>query len=232
MAKYRKLRIVEQAIPKRELFKKRKFNVFVFGLPRSGTSMMTGIIELLGVKIISTSDTEEELKKRNENERKRYGDKYHMNPKFFEITKNVWEHYLKIMGTPYSGCKMIIPVSKERMQVVNFNPGAKVIQMWRDPEEIRQSQQASYKGNRGITEEEAEFERAKIRTLLTNQKMQLEKLGIETIGVQYRDVLKDPETQIKRIAKFINAPKDIRDAVNWVDPKKNRFKKEEIIENI
>lgn len=233
MATYRELKIVEKTKKKSELFKKRQFNVFVFGLPRSGTSMMMKICELLGVRMIHTSDKKKNLKKRNENERKRYGDKYQMNKDgFLEITEDLWENYFKIMSTPYTGCKMIIPVNGERMYVVKFNPVAKVIQMWRDPEEIRQSQQASYKGNQITSEEEAEDQRAIIKTKLANQKVRLEKLKIDTIGVEYREVINNPEKEIKRIAKFINAPNPIDKAVKWVCPSKNRFKKEELITGI
>ncbi len=213
--------------------KLRLFNVFVFGLPRSGTSMMMGICERLGVKMMHTSDTEEQLKKRNENERKRYGDNYQMNRDgFFEITRDNWTHYFEIMSVPYSGCKMIIPVRGDRLFVVRFNPGARVIQMWRDPEEMRQSQQASYKGNMGVTEEQAEIQRAMIRTKLVQQKLQLKDLGIDAIDVQYQDVLRDSTKEIKRVAEFISAPNSIDEAVGWVDPQKNRFKKEELTMNI
>jgi hypothetical protein len=173
------------------------------------------------------------LKKRNENERKRYGDNYQMNPDgFFEITKNVWEHYNEIMSTPYSGCKMIIPVNGERLHVVKFNPCVKIIQMWRDPEEIRQSQQASYNGNRGTTEEQSEMLRAMIRTNLVNQKVQLEKLEIDTMHIQYQDVLKYTKKTVAAIAEFIHSDISIDDAVGWVNPDKNRFKKEELVINI
>ena len=45
-------------------------------------------------------------------------------------------------------------------------------------------------------------------------------------------VLKDTENQIKTIKRFINSNKDIQEAVEWVDPSKNRFKKEELELNI
>lgn len=230
---YKQVSIHKRELTIAEIEEQRLFNVFVFGLPRSGTSMMSGILERLGVNFVYTSDTEDELKKRNENERRRYGDDYQMNPDgFFEITKNVWEHYFEIMSTPYSGCKMIIPVSGDRLHVVKFNPCSKVIQMWRDPEEMRQSQQASYNGNAGITEEQAEMARAIIRTKLINQKLQLEKLDIKALNVEYQDVLINPKEIVNKIAYFINSPKSIDEAVDWIDPSKNRFKKEELVESI
>lgn len=234
MVEYKKLIVETKELSKKEIFEKKLFNVFVFSLPRSGSSMMSSIVEALGVKMVYTSDDEEQLKKRNENERKRYGDKYQMNKNgFFEITKDVWKNYFEIMGTPNSGCKMIIPVARDRMGVVTFNPGARVVMMWRDPEEMRQSQQASYKGNAGVTQEEAETQRAMIRTKLVNQKLQLEKLKIDTLHIQYQDVLKDPKKEVTKVAKFIGADKNnIKKAVKCVKPKENRFKKEDLVENI
>ena len=231
--KYNQINIEAVEINEEEIEEKRLFNVFVVGLPRSGTSMTTGICEKLGVHMIHTSDFEEKLKKRNEQERKRYGDEYQMNiDGFFEITDNVWDHYMEIMSTPYSGCKMIIPVTNDRMHVVKFNPCARVIQMWRDPEEIRQSQQAAYDGDKYVTEEMAETKKAIIRTQLVQQKLRLEHLKIKRLDIQYRDVLNDPIGKITEIAQFIKAINSIKEAVDWVNPSKNRFKKEELADGI
>jgi hypothetical protein len=225
---YNKVNISKENLFRWTINRRRMFNVFVLGLPRSGTSMMMGIIERLGVNVIQTSDTPEKLAKRNEQERKRYGDKYQMNPDgFYEITDSVLAHFLEILSTDYAGCKMIIPVTRLRFELLKYQP-CKVIQMWRDPEEIRQSQQASYKGDAVQTETEAEIERVKIRTLLVQQKVALENAGIEVLHVQYQDVLADKEREIKRVARFIRAPKNIEEAVAWVNPGKNRFKKDRL----
>ena len=235
MVIYKTLETTETNISEQDIIKNKLFNVFVFSLPRSGSSMMSSIVETLGVKMIYTSDTEEALKKRNEKERKRYGDNYQMNRNgFFEITKDVWKHYFEIMSTPFSGCKMIIPVTKERLNVVYFNPCAKVIMMWRDPEEMRQSQQASYNGNKGTTEEKAENERAIIRAKLINQKLQLENKRIDTINIQYQDVLLNPKKEIQKVANFIGVTdkEKIIKAFLCVKPKENRCKKEELVEGI
>lgn len=230
---YRKITVAEKKLSDEEVFNKKLFNVFVLGLPRTGTSMMMGIIERLGVKIISTSDTEEELKKRNERERKRYGDKYQMNPDgFYEITKNPWDHFIRVIATPYSGCKLVIPIGRHHMQMVLFNPCAKVIMMWRDPEETRQSQQASYKAGELPTKKQAETQRAQIKSLLVTHKLNLEKQGIDTLHIEYQDVLRSPREQVLKVAEFINAESGIEDAVEWVDPEKNRFRKENLIRNI
>lgn len=235
MKPYKKITIESTELTKEEIEENKLFNVFVFSLPRSGSSMMTSIVEALGVNVIYTSDSDENLEKRNEKERERYGDSYQMNPLgFYEITEDVWDHYFEIMSKPFSGCKMIIPISRDRLSVVTFNPNAKIIQMWRDPEEMRQSQQASYNGNAGITPEEAEHARALIRTKLVNSKLQLENLGLDALHIQYRDVLDDTESQVRKVANFLGVTDEvaIERGIAKVKPNQNRFKKEDLIENI
>jgi hypothetical protein len=58
---HKRIIIQKRELTKKEIEEQRLFNVFVFGLPRSGTSMMSGILERLGVNFIHTSDTEKEL---------------------------------------------------------------------------------------------------------------------------------------------------------------------------
>ena len=224
---YKQIEIKKQTITPKEIFEKRLFNVFVFGLPRSGTSMMTHALELLGVKMIYTSEDPEKKEKMDERYKKTLGEKYHPNEAgFFEVTQDLFDHYLEILSTPYAGCKMIIPVRRPIFDVVKYNPGAKVIQMWRDPEEIRQSQQAFYRGD---AIEEAESRVAMMRTQLATQKLTLENHKIDTLHVQYRDVLDNPLGKIQEIAHFINAPNVIDAAVNSINPKVNRFRKEELV---
>jgi len=202
----------------------RLFNVFVFSLPRSGSSMMTHILELLGVNMIYTSEDKEKRDKMNKRYEKRLGE-YHPNKAgFFEITDNMLQNYINILSRPYSGCKMIIPVRRHRMEVVKMNP-CKVIQMWRDPEEIRQSQEAFYSKR-----SDSDW----IRTALVQEKIKLEKaIGADNyLGVEYQDVLNDPRAKIEEISKFINAPNKIDDAVDSVNPSVNRFKKEDLEQGI
>ena len=113
---------------------------------------------------------------------------------------------------------MIIPLRGVRLGILLFAP-CRVIQMWRDPEEIRQSQNAYYTRN---------ADAAYIRNALCAQKDILEKEGVKAIGVQYRSVLDNPEKQIKRIAEFINAPNPIVEAIKIVKPDLIRFKKERL----
>lgn len=212
------LRINEFELSKEEIEISRLFSVFVFGLPRSGTSMMTRIVELLGVNMIHTSeDNKEKTKKRF---KKKFGD-YHANPNgFFEVTEDFTKHYLKVVSTPYSGCKMIVPVCNHRFDWVKMYP-SKVILMLRDPEEIRQSQMAYFRRDNIKIE--------KIRTSLAMEKVKLRENNIDSIFVNYRGVLEDTINVVTYIKEFIKSDKDIVDAVNFVKPNQIRYKKEELV---
>ena len=122
---------------------KPEHRVFVVSLPRCGSSMMTGVVERLGVEMIHTTETEETRTKAQENYKKKFGD-YVPNEHFYEITHDQFRHWVEIYETPFSGCKVIIPVSGMRWEALCSRP-SKVILMMRDPEEIRQSQEAFYK---------------------------------------------------------------------------------------
>jgi len=228
---------------------KPEFNVFVFSLPRCGSSMMTGIIEQLGVNMVYTSEDEAEVARRKENYQKRLG-KYVPNESFYEITQNQWECWQKVCETPYAGCKVIIPVNGMRWEAVVSKP-AKVIMMRRDPEEIRQSQEAFYKKARvpmpGEDDDPAEMARAYLRTMIAQTEVMLQtrkdasnnaRFGngdvppFDFMVVDYRSVLEETEKKIGEVARFIEAPNDIWNAVHTVDPSKIRFKGEELDEDI
>lgn len=231
------------------------FNVFVFSLPRCGSSMMTGIVERLGVNMVYTSEDKEKRERMKKQYKKTLGE-YVPNEHFYEIVDNQFECWMKIMRTRYSGCKVIIPVTGMRWEAV-LNQPAKVIMMMRDPEEIRQSQEAFYSRESDV---------AYIRTALVTEQLKLEKVKqayieykelkskkkpipsieewvkneankekmyprskmFDFIQVQYQDVLANPKKEITRIAEFIEAPNRITKAVNSVKPNVNRFKKENL----
>ena len=231
---HRRVELSNCELGESEITANRLFHVFVLGLPRSGTSMMTKICELLGVNMIYTSEDPEKKEKMDERYKKTLGEKYHPNRDgFFEVTENLFDHFLDVLATPYSGCKMIIPVRRPIADVMVFHPYSRVIQMWRDPEEIRQSQQAFYRGD---SMEEADTRVAMLRTQLATQKLQLEKMGeksgLQTMHVQYREILASPTPIIEELADFINAPNDIGQAIAHVKPERNRFRKEDLVEGI
>lgn len=200
----------------------RLFNVYIFGLPRSGTSMTTHILELLGVNMIYTSEDEKE--KTDERFRNKFGE-YHANPNgFFEITKNQFTNFMKVLSKPYSGCKMIIPVNGIRWEMVKDYP-SKVIFMTRDVEEIRQSQEAYYAA-------EGSVDIAYLKTALVQTRLQLKNNKIDFLEVNYNELLKDKVRIISGIKEFIKSDRDIIEAIDFVKPKENRFRKEELVSGL
>lgn len=219
MGKY--LQIHEFELDDEIIEEKKYFNVYLIGLPRSGTSMTTHILELLGVNMVYTS--EEDKEKTDERFKKKYGE-YHANPNgFFEITNNQFTNLLKILAKPYSGCKMIIPVNGIRWEVLKNYP-SKVVFMTRDVEEIRQSQMAYYRPE-GV-------DVAYLRSALVTQRVNLKKNNIDFLEVNYNELLKDKINIIKQIKDFIKSDKDIKEAVDFVQPKQNRFKVEELVSGL
>lgn len=202
----------------------RLFNVYVFGLPRSGTSMTTHVCELLGVKMVHTSEEEEIKNRGDKNYKKNFGE-YHPNETgFYEVTKNFFTNYEEIHETPFAGCKMIVPVTNQRLDAVKHTP-CKVILTWREPEEIRQSQMAYFRKGRDI-------DIGVIRTMLVEEKLKLKNNNISYHVADYNKLLKNPREEIREIAKFIHAPRHICDAVDFVNPKQNRFKKEALVDGL
>lgn len=199
----------------------RLFNVYLLGLPRSGTSMMTKVLELLGVNMIHTS--EENKEKTDERFKKKYG-YYHANiTGFYEITEDPFENMLKVLSTPYSGCKMILPVTGYRWEILTKFP-SKVIMMTRDAEEIRQSQMAYYRSDN--------IDPAVIRSQLATQKVRLEESDMDYMIVDYRHVLEHKEKVIPIIADFIKAPNGTQEALDFINPNQNRFKKENLTDGL
>ena len=204
-----------------EIFNQRLFNVFVFSIARCGSSMMTRILEKLGVNMVYTSEDVSDKEKRKESYEKSLGE-YVPNSFFGEITKDVWSHQLEILNTPYSGCKVIMPVMGQRLGLMKECP-CKVIMMWRDPEEIRQSQVAFYRRS-----PEVEY----FEGVMAAQEVALTEGGIDFKVVKFQDVIDNPVDTISDVAAYINSPNNIADAVASVDKKAKRFNKPELVEGI
>ncbi len=198
------------------------FNVFVLGLPRSGTSMMTRIVEFLGVNMVYTTEDSGEKEKRDKRYKETLGEYQPNKYGFFEISKNQFECYSKMSNCPYSGCKIIIPMIGFKLNVVTQIP-CKVIMMLRDPEEIKQSQEAFYSKESNL---------AGIEASLVSEKLRLEKFKdkkkLDYICINYRDVLNNPKKEITKIAKFIDSVEEIDKAIKSVNSNVNRFKSEEL----
>ena len=197
------------------------FNVYVFGLPRSGTSLMTRIVENLGVNMVYTSEDDKE--KTDKRFKEKYGE-YHANSEGFqEITNHQFTNFMRVLGSRHSGCKMIVPVQGIRWEIVKDYP-SKVIFMTRDVEEIRQSQMAYYRPQ-GV-------DVAYLRSALATQRVQLRTHNIDFLEVNYNEILKDKVRIIQEVKDFIRSDKDIKEAVDFVQPKENRFKREILVNGL
>ena len=84
----------------------------------------------------------------------------------------------------------------------------------------RESQNAFYAKN---------ADEAFLRTALVQEKMKLEKQKIDFIIVHYRDVIKDPEKEIRRVKEFIVSDAAIDKAVQFVNPGAYRFDRDKIV---
>jgi len=210
---------------------RRDFRVYVFSLPRCFSSACTGVAEKLGVKMFYTSEDGEKRQKMQEQYKKKLGD-YVPNEHFYEITENQFENWMKVMETPYSGCKVIIPVNGMRWGAVNYHP-ARVLLMCRDVEEIRQSQQAFYRGDRHDTPEQAQMQREQLQMQIAHTEVQLrEAKSIQFMKVPARRLIEEPELMIPEIADFLDAPNDCQDAIDSIDKTKYRFRREELTVDI
>lgn len=201
----------------------RLFNVFVLGLPRSGTSMMTKCVELLGVDMYYDTENEKNKTLYEELYKHRFGSQYHPNKDgFFELSKDYIHGRLKILGHCYSGCKIIAPIGWYDAGVL-CKGYSKVVLMTRDVEEIRQSQEAFYSKH-----SDADV----LKMHLANQKVFLKRHKIPFVEVPYRDALDQTKAVMQALKKFLNAPNSITNAVNHVKPNAIRFKKESLINGV
>jgi hypothetical protein len=212
---------------------RRDFRVYVLSLPRCFSSATTGVLEKLGVNVIHTSEEPQRRKRMQEQHKKKLGE-YVPNEHFYEITTNQFKSWQRVVNTPYSGCKVILPsgVSGMIWGMIRSRP-SRIIIMNRNPEEIRQSQQAFYKGDEFNTPEQAEMRRAYFRTCMAQAEVTCEReLDIEYMVLNARDLITNPGPTIEDIARFIDAPNDIDEAVESIDPTKYRFKIEDLVMDI
>ena len=95
--------------------------------------------------------------------------------------------------------------------------------MERDPEEIRQSQNAFYA-------KDADY--AYLRTVFATEKIKLRNNKIDFLVVNYRNVIKNPALEIQRVKEFILSDAPIDEAVKFVDPKLYRFDSDKIVKGL
>lgn len=173
-------------------------NYLVSGLERSGTSMMMQILAHAGVPVAFDRSREADVH----------------NPKgYYELEGG------KIINRLMEG---IFPFEKYRSTFVKVTafglkflpPGRyKVIYMLRDLDEIMDSME-KMSGDMDRGEEKPAFRHLNrfAKQLLSDRD------DIEALMVQYRDVVEQPRTEIKRVSRFLNDALDVEAGVAAVDP--------------
>ncbi len=164
------------------------FNVFVVGHRRSGTGLMVQILEKLGVTMI-------------------YHDRTVRGYKPYEIIRDVLTTFIKIVRTPYSGCKILIPVDDGKLDILRSTP-TKVIFMTRAPSDIVKSQMNFWKG-RIVNDFVIATEQIESYDMLKNHEIEMLKINLE-------ELKENPEKEIEKIREFIKSDIPIEKAVSLV----------------
>jgi len=164
------------------------FNVFVVGHRRSGTGLMVQILEKLGVNMI-------------------YHDRTIKGYKPYEVVKDVLSTFIEIVRTPYSGCKILIPVDEGKLDILLSTP-VKIVFMSRSPDDIVKSQMNFWEG-RKVDNSMIAIEQIEAYEILR-------KHGIEMLKINLEDLKEDPKKEINRIKEFIKSDIPINDAVALV----------------
>jgi len=179
----------------------------VAGYMRSGTSMMMKAFEAGGLEAVKSAERD----KMNE----KFGDEhYKVNAGGFYEDPREWQrpdfpigHEGKLVKILYDKIATI-PVAKY-----------KVAYMTRDAEEIRQSFEAAFQGQKAPHIERYEKMTARIIAILKNRR------DMEVEVFEYRKVIENPREQLERLESW---GIDIEKAVATIDPKQYRFRKEDL----
>lgn len=189
----------------------------VSGMQRSGTSMMMVALDKGGMEAVWD-------RKRDDNVAERFADDaYHPNLSgLHELDSK--EYRKPNFPEGYEG-KLIkaLQMGPGRMQVMPG--GIKVVWMWREPEEIRQSYQAFFGKCPWTREKIQELQRRSQDAILNRRDSQMH-------IVHYRNLVENPRPEFERITNFLKCDLDIDAMVAHIDPSQVRFKEEELVEGI
>ena len=202
---------------------------FVFMLPRSGSSMVTGILHILGIDLGSP------LKKADKYNVKGYFE----NENFLEIQRWLWAHGLDMLKTAPESKKWNIPrrlidaynqsftgdfratkmISEIADTLKPISGKIYVIVNLREPEAQTKSTRSFFLGKVKI--DDVLLYRYYAERVYTAFNWAL-KHNCPLLVLDYDLILSRPRTQIERIVNFLGLPleeKRIREAVNFVDRK-------------
>lgn len=184
----------------------------VSGFMRTGTSMMMRALEAGGMDIVK--------KNSREKMRKAYADKYY-DPNEGGLYELESEDY-KAIGFPKKYQGKLIKCLMGGLDSLCVMPKIKIIYMRRDTEEIVQSYEAFF-GTKLMIDKEHFQE----KTDLCIERMRNRK-DTEILQVWYREVINNPYKAFIPIADFLEIPFNIEKAVQVVNPKLYRFRKERL----
>lgn len=181
----------------------------VNGWMRSGTSMMMAALEAGGIEAVYDRDTCQIFESRFSD------DDYHPNPGgLYELRNGELKNPEFVAGLHGKVVKCL----RNGPKLLPSEHHYCIIQMRRDPEEIRQSCNAFF--SQGISK------KRDIEGVLASVRSTLRERNSVVIEVWYRDVIADPEREFNRIAEDLPiAPKL---AASVVDPSLCRFKLEDL----
>ena len=188
--------------------------VLVTGHPRSGTSMMMQALQAGGWPVVHCEARSRRMAALNEQ-------KSGLNPHgLFELRLD----QLKTKEPADFDGKAIKVVWPWLGYVKPFAPGYFVIQMERDPEEIRQSFEASLVHHRTAIHRTYPIHRAYWLNWLTGRQ---DVLHVERLG--YRDVIEQPMEQFADLATWLQGFDPVA-ASRVIDPQLYRFRREWLVE--
>jgi len=176
--------------------------IVVSGLPRSGTSMMMRILEKGGVSVLTDN-----IRKADKDNLKGYYE--------FEKVKQLEEDTSWLNSAEDKAVKIISALLKHLSSEHKY----KVIFMERDIDEILASQKKMME-RRGKEEDKIpnEMMARLFEKHLKEIKEWLSDNSIETLYVNYNDVLDEPLPHLRKINEFLSKDLDIENMVGVVDP--------------
>ncbi len=178
--------------------------VIVSGLPRSGTSMMMKMLESGGLPIVS-----DDLRPADESNPQGY---YELE-RVKELDKGGDTSWLR--AARGSVVKIIAYLLRYLPQDLNY----KVVFMQRDLAEVlaSQSKMLVSRGEPSDTEDER-MRRLYVGHLAQSSRLLSDRPCFESIEIQYRDALADPEEAARRVADFLRKELNISDMAAAVNP--------------
>lgn len=189
-----------------------KSNVFVVGLPRTGTSLMMRILQTLGVNMVYTTESDDIVNKRDEYYRNNLKEYNPNKGGFFEITRNHWNLFMQILNTDYSGCKIISPLKFPRFDLIKAQP-SKVIYMTRELSSLQQSLEKALGSS--VTQTKLDY-------MMDLDEAKLIDAKVDYLKVDFDDLVNTPTAVIMEIAHFIEAPNLVKTAAKLVNKAERR----------